>query len=79
MVYCVEWNKLDLKIRNSSYFVFRNYLIKRIRSLAAPVYNIHNPLGLKLESCLNPSYIYSLEVELTTHFSYTAPISMQFV
>ena len=39
----VEWNKLDLKTRNSSYLVFRNYLIKRIRPLAAPVYNIHNP------------------------------------
>ena len=26
----VEWNKLDIKIRNSSYLVFRNYLIKRI-------------------------------------------------
>ena len=44
----VEWNKLDLKIRNSSYLVFRNYLIKRIRPLAAPVYNIHNPSSLKL-------------------------------
>ena len=44
----VEWNKLDLKIGNSSCLVFRNYLIKRIRPLAAPVYNIHNPLGLKL-------------------------------
>ena len=29
-------------------FVLRFYLIKRIRPLAAPVYNIHNPLGLKL-------------------------------
>ena len=44
----LEWNKLDLKIRNSSYLVFRNYLIKKIRPLAAPVYNIHNSLGLKL-------------------------------
>ena len=44
----VEWNKLDLKILNWSYLVFRNYLIKRIRQLAAPAYNIHNPLGLKL-------------------------------
>ena len=26
----VEWNQLDLEIRNSSYLVFRNYLIKRI-------------------------------------------------
>ena len=44
----VEWNKLDLKIRNSSYLVFRNYLLKRISPLVAPVNNIHNPLGLKL-------------------------------
>ena len=44
----VEWNKLDLKIRNSSYLVFRNYLIKRIQSLAAPVYNTRSPLGLTL-------------------------------
>ena len=44
----VEWNKLDLKIWNSSYLVFRNYLINSIQLLAAPVYNIHNALGLKL-------------------------------
>ena len=44
----VQWNKLDLKIQNSSYLVFRNYLIKRIQALAAPAYNTHNPLGLKL-------------------------------
>ena len=44
----IEWNKLDLNIHNSSHLVFKNYLIKRIRPLAAPVYDIHNPLGLKL-------------------------------
>ena len=95
----VEWNKLDLKIWNSSYLVFRIYLLKRIWPLAAPVYNIHNPLCLKLltrlrlglshinehrfkhnfESCLNPLCSCSLEVESTTHFFYTATISMQFV
>ena len=48
----VEWNKLDLKIRNLSYLVFRNYFIKRIRPLAAPAYSIHNPLGLKLLTTL---------------------------
>ena len=55
----VEWNKLDLKIGNSSCLVFRNYLIKRIRPLAAPVYNIHNPLGLKLLTGLRlgPSHL----------------------
>ena len=43
-----EWNKLDLKIRNWSYLVLRIYLIKRIRPLAAPIYNIHNSFDLKL-------------------------------
>ena len=28
----VEWNKLDWKIRNSSYLVFRNYLMKSIKN-----------------------------------------------
>ena len=40
--------KPDLKIQNSSYLVYKNYQIKRICLLAAPVYNIYNPLGLKL-------------------------------
>ena len=30
----VEWNKPDLKIRNSSYLIFTDYLIKRTRPLA---------------------------------------------
>ena len=55
----VEWNKLDLKILSSSYLVFRNYLIKRIWPLEAPVYNIHNPLSLKLLTRLRlrPSHL----------------------
>ena len=77
----VEWNKLDLKIRNSSYLVFRNYLIKRIRPLAAPLgLNLLTRLRLGLshlnnhrfnhnfENCLNPLCTCSLEVESTTHF-----------
>ena len=48
----VEQNKLDLKIWNSSFLVFRNYLIKRIYLLAATLYNTHNPLGLKLLTTL---------------------------
>ena len=43
-----EWNKLHLQICQSSHHVFRNYLLKRIQPLAAPIYDIHNPLGMKL-------------------------------
>ena len=43
-----EWNKIDTKIRNSPYSVFRNYLLKEIRPKPSPLYNIHNPSGIKL-------------------------------
>ena len=44
----LEWNKLDLTLRKSSYKVFRNSLLKMIRPLPNPVYDLHNPLGLRL-------------------------------
>ena len=43
-----EWNKIAIKIRNSSYLVFRNYLLSKIRPKPSPFYNIHNPSGIKL-------------------------------
>ena len=43
-----EWNKIDIKIWNSPYSVFRNYLLKEIRPKPSPLYNIHNPSGIKL-------------------------------
>ena len=43
-----EWNKIDIKIRNSPYSVFRNYLLNEIRPKPSPLYNIHNPSGIKL-------------------------------
>ena len=33
----IEWNKLDLQICKSTYYVFSNYLVKCIRPLAAPI------------------------------------------
>ena len=44
----MEWNKLDSNIRNSTYPVFRNHLLKIIRPELNPVYNIKNYNGLKL-------------------------------
>ena len=43
-----EWNKIDIKIRNSPYSVFRNYLLKETRPKPSPLYNIQNPSGIKL-------------------------------
>ena len=45
----LEWNKLDRKIRQSSTLLtFRNSLLKMGRPTPKPIYNIHNPNGLKL-------------------------------
>ena len=44
----MEWNKLNSSIRNSTYPVFRNHLLKIIRPVSNPVYSIQNCIGLKL-------------------------------
>ena len=41
-------NKLGFKIRRSTSLSFRFYLLKISRPTAKPVYNIHNPIGLKI-------------------------------
>ena len=43
-----EWSKIDIKNRNTPYSVFRNYLLKEIRPNSSPLYNNHNPSGIKL-------------------------------
>ena len=44
-----EWNKLDLKIRNSASFnTFKKRLLNFIRPCANSIFDIHNPLGIKL-------------------------------
>ena len=43
------WNKLDLDVRKSkSYAIFRNTLLKLGRPNQNTIYNINNPVGLKL-------------------------------
>ena len=45
----IEWNKLDLDVRKSkSYAIFRNTLLKLGRPNQNTIYNINNPVGLKL-------------------------------
>ena len=44
----LEWNKIDMPIRQSeSFFSFKNSLLKIGSPTAKPTYNIHNPIGLK--------------------------------
>ena len=42
----MEWKKLSSSIRNSTYPVFRNHLLKIIRLVSNPVYNIQNYIGI---------------------------------
>ena len=45
----VEWNKLENTIRNSkSFLIFRNSLLKIGRPIQNSIFNIHDPLGIKL-------------------------------
>ena len=45
----IEWNKLDLNICNSENLnVFKNSLLKFIRTSGNSVFNCHNPRGVKL-------------------------------
>ena len=49
----LEWNKLDKNIQQSKTIKsFRNFLLKIGRLTPKPVYNIHNPTGLKLLTML---------------------------
>ena len=45
----LEWNKLDPSLRNSaSYNVFKNSILKFIRSSPNKIFQCHNPKGIKL-------------------------------
>ena len=52
-----EWNKFDLEIGNSvSLDVFKKHLLNFIRPNSNNVFNINNPLGLKLLTRLGISF-----------------------
>ena len=43
-----EWNSLDLQIQNLSYTAFRKQFTDEFRPIPNSVFNIHNPVGIKL-------------------------------
>ena len=44
----VERNKLDINLRNAkSFLIFRNSLLKIGRPMQNPIYDIHDPMGIK--------------------------------
>ena len=43
-----EWNSLDLQIQNLSYTAFRKHFINEFRPIPNSVFNIHNPICIKL-------------------------------
>ena len=56
----MAWNKCDVKLRKSeSLPYFRNALLKVGQPTAKPIYNIHNPIGLKLLTRLRPGLMLS--------------------
>ena len=45
----VEWNKVDVTVRNAkSYLIFKNLLLKIGRPIQNSIFKIHDPLGIKL-------------------------------
>ena len=45
----VEWNKLDVTVRNAkSFLIFKNLLLKIGRPIQNSIFKIHDPLGIKL-------------------------------
>ena len=44
----IEWNKLDINLRNAkSFLIFRNSLLKIGRPMENSIYNIHDPVAIK--------------------------------
>ena len=44
----MEWNKLDINLRNSrSLFIFKKQILQFVRPSSNSVYNSHNPKGIK--------------------------------
>ena len=48
----IEWNGLDLQIQNLFYPAFKKYFIDKFRWVPNSVFNVHNPIGIKLPTRL---------------------------
>ena len=77
-----EWKSLDPQARNLSYTAFQKHFVHEFRPIPNCVFNIHNPIRIKLglshlnqhkfkhkfHSCTNSKCICSFENESTAHF-----------
>ena len=64
-----EWNKLNLEICNSvSLEIFKKHLLNFIRPNSSNVFNINNPLGLKLLTRLRIGFSHLKEHKLKHNF-----------
>ena len=58
----IEWNNLDLKIRNYSTFsTFRKNILKFIRPSSSSIFNCHSPKSIKLITRLRSDLSHLLE------------------
>ena len=54
----IEWNKLDINLRNAkSFLIFRNSLLKIGRPMENSIYNIHDPVAIKYLTRLRLSHL----------------------
>ena len=61
----IEWNNLDINIRNSeSYATFKKSILRFIRPSENPIFNCHNPSGIKLITRLRLGLSHLLEHKL---------------
>ena len=74
----LEWNKLDLNIRNSeSLNTFKKMILNFIRSCANNVFDIHNPLGINLLTRLRLDLSHLHKHKFRHCFQYTLNISCE--
>ena len=65
----IEWNKLDLDIRNAeSYALFRKHLLSFIRPEANNIFNVHNAKGIKLLTRLRVGFSHLNENKFRHNF-----------
>ena len=49
-----EWNSLDINIHISLYTTFKKHVIHEFRPVSNSVFNVHNPIDIKLLTKLRP-------------------------
>ena len=68
----IEWNNLDINIRNSeSYAIFKKSILRFIRPSEKPIFNCHNSSGIKLITRLRLDFSHLHEHKFRHNFQDT--------